>query len=80
MHKNACLKVFKPLTLGLFLTNINNISKTSINKYADIGSPCRASLSNLKYFVVFPPLMMQDPYFNPTNKIYTESKFSKNLQ
>ena len=52
--------MFKPLTLGLFLTNIENISKTSINKYADIGSPCRAPLSNLKYFVVFPPLMMQD--------------------
>ena len=52
-------KDYKPLTLGLFLTNIKNISKTSINKYADIGSPCRAPLSNLKYFV-FPPLMMQD--------------------
>ena len=52
--------MFKPLTLGLFLTNIKNISKTSINKYADIGSPCQAPLSNLKYFVVFPPLMMQD--------------------
>ena len=46
--------------LGLFLTKIKNISKTSINKCADIRSPCEAPLSNLKYFVVFPPLMMQD--------------------
>ena len=52
--------MFKPSTLGLFLTNIKDISKTSINKYADIGSPCRAPLSNLKYFIVFLPLMMQD--------------------
>ena len=26
----------------MFLTNIENISKTIIHKYADIGSPCRA--------------------------------------
>ena len=37
--------------------------KTSINKYADIGSPCQATLSNLKYFVVFPSTMMQDSWF-----------------
>ena len=53
VYKNSCLKIFKPLTLGLFLTNIKNISELSINKYADIGSSRRASLSNLKYFVVF---------------------------
>ena len=46
--------MFKPLTLGLILTNIKKISKTSTNKYADIGSPCRALLSNLKYLVIFP--------------------------
>ena len=55
-----CVNMFKPSTLGLFLTNINDISKASINTYADIGSPCRAPLSNLKYFIVFLPLMMQD--------------------
>ena len=60
MHKNSCLKMFKLLTLGLFLTDIKNISKASINNYADMGSPCGAPLSNLKYFVVFLPLMMQD--------------------
>ena len=47
-YKNSCLKIFKPLTLGSFLANIKNISKTSIKKYADIGPPCRAPLSNLK--------------------------------
>ena len=52
--------MFKPLTLGLFLTNVKNISKTSISKYADIGSPCRAPLSNLKYFVAFSPIIMED--------------------
>ena len=36
------------------------ISKTSISKYTEIGSPCRAPLSNLRYFLVFSPLMMQD--------------------
>ena len=54
VYKNSCLKIFIPLTLGLFLTNIKNISKPSINKYSDIESPYRAPLSNLKYFVVFP--------------------------
>ena len=51
---------FKPFTLGLLLTNINNIFKTSINKYADIGFPYRAPLYNLKYCVVSPLLMMPD--------------------
>ena len=50
MYKNSCLKIIKPLTLGLILTNIKNISKTSINKYAEIGSPCRVPLFNLKSF------------------------------
>ena len=49
MYENSCLKMFKPLTLGLFLTNTKIISKTSINKYADVGYPCRVFLSNLKY-------------------------------
>ena len=60
VYKNLCLKMFKPLTLGLFLTNITNTSKTSILKYTDIGSPCRSPLSNLKYSALFPPLIMQD--------------------
>ena len=34
VYKNSCLKIFKPLTFGLFLTNIKNISNTSIDKYA----------------------------------------------
>ena len=60
MYKNSCLKIFKPLPLGFILTNIKNISKTSINKYTEIGYPCQALLSNLKYFATFPQLMMQD--------------------
>ena len=48
MYKNSCLKIFQPLTLELFLTNIKNISETSMKKYAEIGSPCRMPLSNLK--------------------------------
>ena len=40
VYKNSCLKMLKSLTLGLFLRNIKNISETSINKYANIGSPC----------------------------------------
>ena len=39
VYKNWYLTIFKPLTLGLFLINIKNISKTSINKCAEIGSP-----------------------------------------
>ena len=49
-----------PVNLGLFLINVKNITKTSINIYAETGSSCRASLSNLKYFIVFPKLMTQD--------------------
>ena len=60
MYKNSCLHMFKPLILNEFLTNIKNISKTSLSKYEDIGPPCRAPLFNLKYFVVFLSLMMQD--------------------
>ena len=66
MYENSCLKIFKALTLGLFLIKIKNISNASINKQADTGSSCRAPLSNMKYFVVFPPLMMQDSWLFKT--------------
>ena len=42
MYKNSRLEIFKPLALGLCLTNTKNISKKSIDKYADIESPCGA--------------------------------------
>ena len=42
-----------PSTLGLFLTNIQNIFKISLDKYVDMGSSCWTPLSGLKYFVVF---------------------------
>ena len=53
-------KDVQTLTLGLFLRNVKNVSKKTINKYRDSTSPGQAPLSNLKYFVVFLPLMMQD--------------------
>ena len=51
MYKNSCLKMFKPLTLGIFLTNIKNTSKTNLSKYADIGYPSQAALTSLKYLL-----------------------------
>ena len=42
------------------MINKNAISKTSINKYAEVGSPCLVPLSSLKYFAVVPPLIAQD--------------------
>ena len=56
-------KDFQTFDLRVILTNIKNTSKVSINEYADNGSPCPAPLSNLKYFVVFPPLMCKIPDF-----------------
>ena len=63
MYKNSFVKIFETVFLGLFLTDIKNISKTSIIKYAEIGSSCQKSLTNLNYFIVFSPLIMQDPWF-----------------
>ena len=63
VYKNSCLKIFKRLTLGLFLTNLKNISEIDMDKYTGVGSLCWEPLSNLQYFVVFPPLMMQDSLF-----------------
>ena len=60
VYKNSCLIIFKLLTIGFFLTNAKNTSKASTKHYTDIGSPYRAPLSDLKYFVIFLPLMMQD--------------------
>ena len=84
MYENSYLKIFKLLTLGLFLTNLKNTSKTIINLYADIRFPCHATLSNFKYFAVFPLLMMQDSWFknhyNQITKIYTDTEFLTNLQ
>ena len=56
-------RYFKPLMLRLFL--YKNIYKTSINKYKQIHryrTSCPAHLSNLNYFVLLPPLMMQDSW------------------
>ena len=37
MYKNLSVKILKPMALGLFLTNIKNVSKASKNDYADSG-------------------------------------------
>ena len=42
------------------MINKNAISKTNINKHAEIGLPRLVSLSSLKQFVVVPPLISQD--------------------
>ena len=54
------LKDIQKPDLRVIFNKYKNISKTSINKCAEIGLPCGAPLSNLKYFVVFPLLMMQN--------------------
>ena len=35
MYKNLSVKILKPMALGLFLTNIKNVSKASKNEYPD---------------------------------------------
>ena len=55
-------KIIQTFDLRVMFNIFETISKTDIKKYAEIGSPSRAPLSNLKYFVVFPPLMIQDSW------------------
>ena len=55
-------KIIQTFDLRVMFNIYETISKTDINKYAEIGSPSRAPFSNLKYFVVFPPLMIQDSW------------------
>ena len=38
-------------------------SKARIKRYAEIGSPCQVTLSNLKNGVVLPPLITNDSEF-----------------
>ena len=42
---------------------IKAISKTRINKQAEIGYPCLVPFLSLKYFVVVPPLIIQNSWF-----------------
>ena len=43
-----------------FLKPPSHFRVNQICKYTDTGLPCWAALFYLKYFVAFPPLMMQD--------------------
>ena len=51
------------------LIDRKTISRTRINRQADIGSPCLVYFSSLKYLVVLPPFIMQDYWF--WSKIFT---------
>ena len=48
---------------GFALIKEKTNSKAKIKRYAEIGSPCVVSLSNLKYGVVLPPLITNDSGF-----------------
>ena len=61
MEKNV-LKHFDTFDILLFFINIKSISKQSIKRCNDTGSPCHAPFSSLKYFVVIPPFITQDSW------------------
>ena len=46
--------------IWVILAIIKKNSKTSIKRYAEIGSPCLVPLSKLKYLVVVPPFIIHD--------------------
>ena len=48
VYRNVLSNMLRPLIFLLFLVNKNTISKTSINKYAEIGLPCLVPFSSLK--------------------------------
>ena len=47
VYRNILSSMLRPFIFLLSLVNKNTISKTSINKYAEIGSPCLAPFSSL---------------------------------
>ena len=49
-----------PAISGFVFKRRNKISNAKINKNAEIGSPWRAPLPSIKYFVILPPLMTRD--------------------
>ena len=61
MCRNVLSKTLRPLIFPFCMINKNAISNTSINKYAEIGSPCLVPLSSLKQFVAVPSIITQDP-------------------
>ena len=48
VYWNVLSNMFRPFIFLLSLVNKNTISKTSINNYAEIGSPCLVPSSSLK--------------------------------
>ena len=49
---------------GFALIKEKITSKAIMKRYAEIGSPCLAPVSNLKYGVVLPPLITHDSGFS----------------
>ena len=56
-------KILIPLIFLFYLMKIKAISRTRIHKKAEIGSPFLVPFPSLKYFVVVPPLIVQDSWF-----------------
>ena len=54
------MSISNPWIFSLFFIRVNKTPITKIKKYAEIGSPWRASLFNWKYCVVSPLLITQD--------------------
>ena len=48
VYRNVLSNMLRPFIFLLSLVNKNTISKTSINRYAEIGLPCVVLFSNLK--------------------------------
>ena len=48
VYRNVLSNMLRPFIFLLSLLNKNPIYKTSINKYAEIGSPCLAPFLSLK--------------------------------
>ena len=71
VYKKSWLNMLIPWIFLLDFIEIKNNSNASINRYAEIGSPCLAPRSRLKYVVVWPPLITQNSWF--LNKILIQS-------
>ena len=56
VYRSVLSNMLRPFTFSLSLVNKNTVSKISISKYAEIGSPCLVPL--LKQLVVVPPFTM----------------------
>ena len=57
------VKIFQTMYVFICFSYAEKISNPRTKRYADIGSPWRASLSRLKYFVVCPPFITHYSWF-----------------